>query len=177
MKKHIKRFAFLICILFFAVTANAGEDYHHITPYKGSPDFEKVKSLVGTWKGTTEMGEEVKEIKVTYSTASAESIVVERISPGTSEEMVSVYYDKDGKLSMTHYCALKNQPEMILNSSSDNKIELTFYGGSNFDPEKDPHMHSMSIDFVDSNNIVHNWTLYDAGKEKSVSTFKLSRVN
>lgn len=179
MKKHLNVFAVLICLLFFAGISYAGEEdeYHQLKPYKGSAEFEKIKTLVGTWKGKTQMGEQEKEITVTYNTASADSIIVERMFPGTPEEMVSVYYDKEGKLSMTHYCALKNQPEMILDNSTDNRIGLTFSGGSNFDHTKDPYMHSLSIDFIDSNNIIHNWTLHDSGKEKATSKFELTRDN
>ena len=172
-------FIAVFCLLLIGCFANAGDDkqYHHLTPYEGTPEFEKMKTLVGTWKGTTKMGKNEKEITVTYNTASADSVVVERMFPGTPEEMVSVYYDKDGKLSMTHYCALKNQPQMTLTDSKDKRIEMTFSGGSNFDHKKDPHMHSMSIDFIDENNIVHNWAMHDKGEENHRSTFELSRTN
>lgn len=175
MKKII--FTLVFYSLLFGTISNAGDDYHKLTPYKGTPEFEKMKTLAGTWKGTTKMGEEEKEITVTYNTASADSVVVERIFPGTPEEMVSIYFDKDGKLSMTHYCALKNQPHMTLKDSNENKIDMAFSGGSNFDHTKDPHMHSMSIDFVDENNIVQNWAMYDKGKENHKSTFELTKAN
>lgn len=170
-------FTLVFCFLLFGSISNAGDDYHKLTPYIGTPEFEKMKTLAGTWKGTTKMGEDEKEITVTYNTASADSIIVERMFPGTTEEMVSIYYDKDGKLSMTHYCALKNQPHMSLKNSTDNMIELTYSGGSNFDYTKDPYMHSLSIDFVDGDNIVHNWIMYDKGEEQHSSTFKLKRAN
>ena len=66
---------------------------------------------------------------------------------------------------------------MTLEGSKDNRIDLKFSGGSNLNQEKDPYMHSLSIDFVDENKIVQNWTMYDAGEEKSVSSFTLSRAN
>ena len=179
----MRNYSILILIVFcmqmvigISIAGDNKED-HHLTTYKGTPEFEKMKNLVGTWKGTTKMGDREKEITVTYSTSSAGSVIIEKSFPGTPEEMVSVYYDKDGKLTMTHFCALKNQPQMILADSKFNRIDLIFSGGSNIDPEKDPYMHSLSIDFIDKNKIVQNWKMYDAGKEKSESSFTLSRVN
>ena len=177
---------YLICILFTVFfmlvvsgfsMADKTKENHHMTPYTGTPEFEKMKGLVGTWKGKMKMGEEEMELTVVYSSSSAGSVIIEKAFPETPKEMVSVYYDKDGKLSMTHFCALKNQPIMTLADSNENRIDLKFSGGSNIDLEKDPYMHSLSIDFVDENTIVQNWTMYDGGEEKSVSSFKLSRAN
>ena len=51
-----------------------------------------------------------------YRVAANGSVVVERNFPDTPKEMISVYHDRGGKLSMTHYCALANQPQMSLTS-------------------------------------------------------------
>ena len=51
-------------------------------------------------------GKEVP-VSVTYETSSNGSIVVETLFPGTPHEMVSVYYDENGKFGMTHYCAME----------------------------------------------------------------------
>ena len=179
MRYLVTTLAVIFCMLTvsgFSIADKSKED-HHLTPYTGTPEYEKMKNLVGTWKGKMKMGEEEQEITVVYSTSSAGSVIIETSFPGTPQEMVSVYYDKDGKLTMTHFCALKNQPQMTLEGSKDNRIDLKFSGGSNLNQEKDPYMHSLSIDFVDENKIVQNWTMYDAGEEKSVSSFTLSRAN
>ncbi|MGI9554113.1 MAG: hypothetical protein ACR2NC_04240 [Thermodesulfobacteriota bacterium] len=169
----------LFCMLMVSglSIADKSKENHHLTPYSGTPEFERMKNLVGTWKGTMKMGEQEQEITVIYSTSSAGSVIIEKSFPGSPQEMVSVYYDKDGKLTMTHFCALKNQPQMTIADSKENRIDLAFSGGSNIDLEKDMYMHSLSIDFEDNNTIVHNWTQYDGGKEKSVSSYKLSRAN
>jgi hypothetical protein len=77
---------------------------------------------------------------------------------------------------MTHYCMLQNQPNMKLTKAEPDKLVFTFAGGSNINPEKDAFMHDLTISFVDKDHIVQNWTLFENGKEKGVTTLNLSRV-
>ena len=145
--------------------------------YTGSKEFERIKSLAGTWEGTSSMGEKGEKVSVKYEMTSGGSAVVETLFPGTPHEMVSVYDDEGGKLSMTHYCMLKNHPHMTLKSADENTINLDFAGGQTFDPAKEPHMHSLSISFKDKDNMIQKWTMYENGKEKEIATFTLSRTH
>src|SRR3954467_2783963 len=70
--------------------------------YKGSPEFERMKALAGTWKGKTDMGQGPIEMTVEYRVISGGSAVEERIFAGTPKEMVTMYHDKNGKLALTH---------------------------------------------------------------------------
>ena len=142
--------------------------------YTGSKEFERIKALAGTWEGKSSMGEKVA---VKYEVTSAGSAVVETLFPDTLNEMVSVYDDEDGKLSMTHYCMLKNHPDMTLKSADENTINLDFADGQTFDPTKEPHMHSLSISFADKDSMVQKWTMYENGKEKEIATFTFSRLH
>src|SRR5215204_5864138 len=79
-------------------------------PKQGSPEFERLKTLVGTWKGTVDMGQGPVEFVSQYRIIAAGSVIEERCFQGTPNEMVTMYYDnKDGKLAMTHYCMLGNR--------------------------------------------------------------------
>ena len=62
-------------------------------------------------------------------------------------EMLSVYHMDKGNLVMSHYCALGNQPRMKLNPKKSTPQELVFdfAGGTNFNPRRDQHMHSLWI--------------------------------
>src|SRR5689334_2395325 len=71
-------------------------------PKKGSAEFERMKSLVGTWKGKTDMGQGPVEITVHYRMLAGGSVLEERVFEGTPNEMVTMYYDQGGKLAMTH---------------------------------------------------------------------------
>jgi hypothetical protein len=158
------------------VHANQQGEHHTIPPVTGSNELEKLKALTGTWRGTTVMDGKVVPVTVTYKTSSNGSIVVETLFPGTPQEMVSVYYDVNGRLGVTHYCALDNQPHFTLKGSSDKEIGLAFANGTNLNPAKDSYMHDVSFEFKDNNDMVQEWTYYENGKEKGVSTFTLSRA-
>src|SRR5689334_15922101 len=91
---------------------------------KNSPEFERLKALVGKWTGKTDMGKGPVDMPVEYRLIAGGSVVEERVFPGTPQEMVSMYYDdKNGKLAMTHYCVLGNRPQMALKSSDAKSIE------------------------------------------------------
>lgn len=142
-----------------------------------SGDFERMKALVGTWEGKGDTGKGMEAFKVTYELTSAGNAILERLAPGQPHEMVTIYYDQGGKLVMTHYCSLGNQPHM----------ELTNPGGSPMIfvlSDKNPgiasvnekHMHALTITVDDKNSISHNWSLYDKGEKKSDVSFKLTRT-
>ena len=83
-------------------------------PYVGSAEFEKLKTLAGSWQGTTDMGKGPMPINVQYRVVSGGSAVEERLFADTPAEMVTIYHDQNGKLSLTHYCTLCNRPAMSL---------------------------------------------------------------
>ena len=147
-----------------------------LPPYSGSKGFERMKELAGVWEGTSNMPKEGEKVRVEYRLSSGGSSIVETLFPGTPHEMVSVYFDNKGQLTMTHYCALRNQPMMKLQKADAKNLNFMFTGGTNIDPKKDAYMRSLTITFVDKNHIIEKWTSFEAGKEKEVSVFELSRV-
>ena len=70
--------------------------------------------------------------------------------------MVSVYHDEKGKLAMTHYCAIGNQPRLAL--------------------EKEDHMHSLEITFLGPGQVRQEWGGYRGGKLEKPTVLMLTRV-
>ena len=173
----IKFFAIFILLL-FAISTQGFSDPNHMPTIEGSKEFNRLKILVGTWEGTSDMGMKggAQKINILYQLTSNNSAIVETLFPGTPHEMVSVYHDIKGKLSMKHYCAMGNQPLMELSSSDDNSISLDFSANNILDPDKEPHMHSLNIVFESNDSIVQNWTYYNGSEGKGIHTFKLTRV-
>ncbi len=164
----------LSLILIAPVFLKADSSGHHeMAP--GSPQFEKLKRLAGNWEGTSDdkkMGD--PKLQVEYSLTSGGSVLVEKLFPGTPHEMVSMYHDKKGKLSMTHYCMMGNQPTLELKNWNEKQIELDLAKDSGIGA-KEPHMHSLVIDFQDNDHITQKWTSFEDGKAKETSTFTFAR--
>ena len=175
MKKSAR---LMIAVVWFSFTglfaAYAGE--HQSGLYTYSMEFERLKQLVGAWEGTSYMGKEGEKVRVEYRLTAGNSALVETLFPGTPEEMVSIYHDRKGKLAMTHYCMLHNQPRMTLKKIDARTLDFVFAKDNDINPAKETHMHALSIAFEDNDHIVQKWTTFEKGKAKGVVTFKLTRV-
>ena len=176
MKKLVS-FTIIILVGFVLgiLTANAGE--YQKAPVTHSSDFDKMKELVGVWEGKADMGKGMETIKATYELTSAGNAIVERLFVGQPHEMVTVYYDFKGKLGMTHYCSLGNQPHMELMNPGEKTMMLVLSKKNpNLASGKEAHMHSLNISFDNKDTITQTWTLYEKGKKKSDVVIKLVRA-
>lgn len=145
----------------------------------GKEAFARMKGLAGEWRGTAgKAGAGAgAEATVTYRVTSAGSAVLETLFPGTDHEMVTVYYLDGGKLALTHYCAMANQPRMLLSrKSTPNELDFDFAGGANINPRKDAHMHSVRLRLVSANAISGEWQGFKGGKPSEVMKFSLTRT-
>lgn len=128
--------------------------------YKGTPEFERMKSLVGEWHGSGPMG----PMEFSYKLTAAGSMLEERVFEGTPMEMLSAYYDENGKLSLTHYCALHNRPKMKLVKSTPDSLSFDFVPSPGINVAKDKHMHSAKITFIDADHIQFEGSSMTNGK-------------
>jgi hypothetical protein len=145
-------------------------------PKKGSAEFERMKTLVGIWKGKTDMGEGPMDVTITYKVLAGGSVLEEKVFEGTPHEMVTMYYDQNGKLAMTHYCMFGNRPGMLLKSSDDKSIKLDFDKSCGIDPLKESHMHALTITFDDADTITSTCKGIIDGKEMPDHPVVLKRV-
>src|SRR2546430_9955733 len=119
-------------------------------PKPGSPEFERVKTLVGTWQGKADIGQGPIDMTVQYRLLAAGSVLEERVFAGTPNEMVTMFYDQGGTLALTHYCMMGNRPGMLLKSSDDKTLKFDFDKTCGLNPAKESHMHAMTIRFDDA---------------------------
>lgn len=166
----MKRFVALAVLTFFCSALFAGNPNDQ---KKSNEGFEKLKSLVGTWKGKSPEG----EVTLTYKLVSGGSTVMEiNDSEKHKDGMVTMYHLDGNKLMMTHYCSMGNQPRMKASAvTSDGKLAFTFVDGTNMS-KRDTHMHALTITFKDNNTITQDWTMHSAGKEEMHALFDLARV-
>jgi len=170
----MKRLCFVTALLLVApgwVAAGPTDKLH-----QGSAEFERMKSLVGSWKGKADMGQGPMEFTVEYRVVSGGSAIEERIFAGTPKEMITMYHDQHGKLALTHYCMLGNRPGMVLKSAEPKTLHFDFDAACGVDEKSEMHMHSLSITFEDPDTIVQDWKLYEDGKMKDSHPFTLKRV-
>jgi hypothetical protein len=165
----------LLGLLLGPLAASSGE--HQEGAVTHSKDFERIKELVGVWQGTTDMGKGMQAITATYELTSAGNAVIERLFVGLPYEMVTVYYDYNGKLTMTHYCSLGNQPHMdLMNPGENNMLFVLSEKNPNLVSAKETHMHSLNISFDNKDRITQTWSRYEKGEKKSESVIKLART-
>ena len=164
--KNVTSVLLILGISLLAGVAAAGE------PLEDRQAFEKLKTLAGTWEAKTPDG--VETIK--YRVASAGSVVIEDLFPGTDHEMMTVYHMDGDELVATHYCAAGNQPRFKLDlaMSTGDTLAFGFNGGSNMKPS-DGHIHQGSIRLVDADHVEEEWAFWKGGKAEHSATFKMTR--
>jgi hypothetical protein len=157
------------------LAADSGE--YQMGAVTHSRDFERMKELVGVWEGKADMGKGMETVKATYELTSAGNAILERLFAGLPHEMVTVYHDSNGKLTMTHYCSLGNQPHMELrNPGENNMLFVLVEKNHGLSSVNETHMHALKISFDDKDSITHTWSLYEKGEKKSDVVIRLSRA-
>jgi hypothetical protein len=143
---------------------------------QGSPEFERMKTLVGTWQGKVDMGQGLIDMTVQYRLLAKGSVLEERVFAGTPEEMVTMYYDRGSKLALTHYCVMGNQPGMLLKSADATTLSFDFDKTCGINPKKESHMHALKIRFDDADTITTSCKAIMDGKEMPEHPTRLKRV-
>ncbi len=143
---------------------------------KHSPEFERMKSLVGTWKGKTDIGQGPIDIDMQYRLLAGGTVLEERVFAGTPNEMLTMYFEKDGQLAMTHYCMMGNRPGMVLKSADDKTLRFDFDKTCGIDPKKESHMHALTLTFDDADTITTSCKAIFDGQEMPEKPTTLKRA-
>jgi len=168
--KHIKYFPGWSAMALVASALVVGLSFagSAMTPVtKTIPDFEKMKSLVGEWQGTSLDG---KTAKVSYTLVSDDSALMEKLAMGGESEMVTMYHPDGDHLMMTHYCSAHNQPRMRSHKVSMETKSVIFdlVDVTNLSSPEAGHMKKLVLTFVDQDHLTQEWTWTEKGKEGTV---------
>jgi hypothetical protein len=118
--------------------------------------FERMKELVGDWvlpdgDGTPQLS---------FDLTANGSAVIETVFPGQQHEMVSVYTLDSGRLVMTHYCAMGNQPYMVATQGGTaDVIRFECQKAGNTQSHADPHMH-LGVFTIGDGMLKTEWTMF-----------------
>ena len=95
---------------------------------RSSPDaaaaFEKLRSLVGEWRGETPSG---APVGVTYRLSAGDSVLVETWDLGPARESMTVYHLDGPELMATHFCPQGNQPRLKIMQSTGSRFDFAFH--------------------------------------------------
>jgi len=147
-------------------------------PLPSSESFDALKALQGTWVGMADADHDGKKesVKLTYRSTSAGSALEETVFAGSSHEMISIYTLNKGKVMMTHYCALGNQPRMQEVSASKSQIKLEKKEVGNMKDPKEPHMGALMVTIKDKDHFEQAWTLYKPDGTTETAVFAWERA-
>ena len=136
--------------------------------------FEKMKPLVGNWQGKANDG---KPVKISYALVSGGSALVETIQAESEPGMVTVYHPDGGRLMMTHYCSLHNQPRMRADTTpaENGKLVFNFVDATNMPSPDAMHMHKLVVTFVDKDHFAQEWT-WKGGEKEGTEVFRMERM-
>ena len=136
--------------------------------------FEKMKPLVGNWQGKANDG---KPVKISYALVSGGSALVETIQAELEPGMVTVYHPDGGRLMMTHYCSLHNQPRMRADTAptENGKLVFNFVDATNMPSPDAMHMHKLVVTFVDKDHFAQEWT-WKGGEKEGTEVFRMERM-
>jgi hypothetical protein len=135
----------------------------HATSPGADAAFERLVALKGDWVNADAPAGSQGTIVASYRVTAGGSTVIETLMPGQAEEMITVYYKEGGKIALTHYCMLGNQPRMRATELQGNVLSFEYIGGDNIDPRHDMHMHSVAFTFVSPDELRTDWQGWSDG--------------
>ncbi len=146
--------------------------------------FNRMKQLAGRWEGSGKnvLALEKDKIVVIYKVTAGGNAVMERIFPDTEQEMITLYYEEKGKLTLMHFSMIGTRSTMTLKppvesaAQPNNVYEFELIKNSGLDPTVDTHMHSLKMAFLDNDHMNQEWEMFEAGNPSGRYSFILTRV-
>ncbi len=168
-------FASAIVLVFALACSTRADQSKAVDTATGSPEsvvydadsaFEFLKTLGGDWERSGVDHQHGGSSRlVTFKVTAAGSSVMETIFPGDPSEMISMYHRDGDDLLLTHYCALHNAPIMKFEKTNKpGEIKFAFFGGTNFDPKVDTHVHEGILRVKDANTLDSAFVSFSDGK-------------
>jgi hypothetical protein len=141
-----------------------------------NPAWDKLKTLVGEWKGAHSGADGSGEVRLSYRLVSGGTGLMESMNSGHDENMVTVYSVDGNRILATHYCSAGNQPRMAAAGlSADGKtLTFRFVDATNVGPDS-MVMNGLVVTFEGPDRLTQSWTSHANGKDE-VGTFTYTRV-
>jgi hypothetical protein len=135
---------------------NTGEEKASVVPQ--TPEWQKLKSLVGQWEGFMDAGGKQLPAMVEVRMTGDGSAIMHVMDKDGPYEMVTMIHPDGKRLLATHYCAAHNQPRMaMVPAKAPNQVAFQFVDGTNIGPG-DTHMMGVVFTFIDADHHEETWT-------------------
>lgn len=144
-------------------------------PRPAATAFERLKAMEGEWIDVTGAFGTKGAVVAVYKVTGSGNTVIESFPVGTPHEMTTVYHRDGSSVVLTHYCSGGTQPRMRAKEVKGNVIEFDFEGGSNIEPAKTSHMHSVKWEFISADEAKADWQNWSEGKPDHVGAMHIRR--
>jgi hypothetical protein len=138
--------------------------------------LEFLKKLSGTWVAVDEQGKPSEQVSNVFRVTAGGSAVEETVFPGTEHEMVTLYFVRDGRLQLTHYCMKGNQPHMFAQPNRDERALEFACDGTGVASEDEGHMHHALLRLTGDGRLESRWQFREQGQETHLAEFELVRL-
>jgi hypothetical protein len=151
----------LLCALLLTTGVMSGQ----IESNKGSKSaaaFKQLEALVGEWEAVQD-GAPVKE---TYTLTANGSALMSETKPSNGATMITMFTVDGDHLIATHYCAARNQPQMVAASPGDLEKGMAFSleRVTGMKTPDDWHNTGVTITLDDKDHMTQRWTYLYKGK-------------
>jgi hypothetical protein len=172
MKKFAAVLAMLTVVALGAGATRAQDKDAKRSVVPDSAEWQKLKTLAGTWEGVVDTAGKPMPTKVEVRLTADGSALMHVMGRDTPYEMVTMIHPDGKRLLATHYCAAHNQPRMALvPSKAPNQIAFEFVDGTNIGPGEG-HMQGVVFTFLDADHHEEAWT---STGESGAAVFKYTR--
>src|SRR5262245_26933627 len=140
---------------------------------KADAAFRQLASLVGEWQGI----QDGVPIRVMYTLIGNGSALMEQVLPGDSAAMVTMFTVDSDHLIATHYCAARNQPQMVSGVPGDlhSGVTFAFVRVTGMKTPGDWHNTELTFTLEDADHITQRWRYAYKGKT-GTSVFHYTRM-
>jgi len=140
---------------------------------KSEKAFDRLTSLKGEWQG------EPDGVKTTliYTLTADGSVLMEQCRPEGGAEMITMFTVDGDHLIATHYCAAKNQPQMVTSAITDAQKPLAFSLAriTGLKSPDDFHNTGLTVIQEDNDHLTQEWT-YQFKSKSGKNVFHFTRV-
>jgi hypothetical protein len=136
--------------------------------------FEALTRLRGDWAATLENG---RILRVSYRLIASDSVLAETYTTPSGKETMSMYHLDGDDLMATHYCALGNQPRLVMipAESTADAVVFAYRDATNLKSAETARMVRLVLK-IDDPDAFQYISTYKEKSEESTDTLKFKRV-